>query len=130
MRRVAERGLSTINMSHESYASLSSALNAIGLTGQQIHPDQLVVSAQRGPVWPNRGNSFWLSLQSGTWYLSTWSPVCYRIPEDQDVVAVCLACAGFGTLTMYRVPEEITARFAMTQISDDEFDRLFPDTAE
>ena len=75
-------------MHPDSYTALTSALNAIDLTGQQMRPDQLVVSAQRGPVWPDRGNSFWLSHQNGTWYLSTWSPVCYRIPAGQDVVAV------------------------------------------
>ena len=108
-----------------SYASLISALDAIGLTGQQMRPDQLVVSTQRGPVWPDRGNSFWLSLQSGTWYLSTWSPVCYRIPAGQDVVAVCAACMKSGTSAMYQVPEKIAARIGMERISDDEFDRLF-----
>jgi hypothetical protein len=114
-------------MRPDSYASLTSALNATGLTGQQMRPDQLVVSAQRGPVWPDRGSSFWLSLQGGTWYLSTWSPACYRIPADHDVVAVCSACMGFGTSAMYRVPDEIAARFGMEQISDDEFERLFPE---
>lgn len=77
-------------------------------------------------MWPDRGNSFWLSLHGGIWYLSTWLPVCYRIPGDQDVVAVCSACMGFGTSAMYRVPDEIAARFVMEQISDDEFERLFP----
>ncbi|MBV9659469.1 MAG: hypothetical protein JO295_15315 [Verrucomicrobia bacterium] len=114
-------------MSHESHASLSSALAAIDLIGQQMRPYQLVVSAQRGSVWPNRGNSFWLSLQSGTWYLSTWSPVCYRIPGDQDVLAVCSACMAVGMSAMDRVPDEIAARFGMEQISDDEFERLFPE---
>src|SRR6266516_1851240 len=113
-------------MHADSYTALTSALNAIGLTGQQMRPDQLVVSAQRGPVWPDRGNSFWLSLQSGTWYLSTWLPACYRIPGGQDVVAVCSACMGFGTSAMYRVPDEIAARLGLERISDSEFDRLFP----
>src|SRR5688572_19209309 len=114
-------------MSQQSYASLISALNAIGLTVQQERPDQLVVSKQPRPVWPDRSNSFWLSFQGGTWYLSTWSPVCYRIPAGQDVVAVCAACMESGTSAMYRVPEEIAARFGMERIADDEFERLFPE---
>ena len=114
-------------MRHQSYASLSNALKAVGLTAQQTRPDQLIVSAQQGPVWPDRGNSFWLSLQNGAWYLSTWSSVCYRIPEDQDLVAVCSVCMGFGTSAMDRVPDEIAARFNMSQISEDEFESLFPE---
>jgi len=113
-------------MSLESYASLTNALHSIGLTGQQVRPHQLVVSAQRGPVWPDRGNSFWLSLQNDTWYLSTWSPVCYRIPAGQDVVALCSACMEIGTSAMDLVPEEIAARFGLVRISYTEFDELFP----
>jgi len=82
---------------------------------------------QQGPVWPDRGNSFWLSIWDDTWYLSTWAPVCYRIPAGQDVVAVCSACKESGTSTMYQVPEEIAARFGMERIADDEFARLFPE---
>ena len=114
-------------MGYDNYAALTNALHAIGLTGQEENPVQLVVSAQQGPVWPNRGNSFWLSLQDGTWYLSTWLPACYRIPADQDVVALCKACMEFGTSAMYRVPDEIIARFDLDEISDGEFERFFPE---
>ena len=115
-------------MSYDSYASLTDALNDIGLIGEQSRPDQLIVSAQRGAVWPDRGNSFWLSRQEGTWYLSTWLPACYRIPASQDVVALCSACMKFGTSAMYQMPDEITTRFGLERISDSEFDRLFPES--
>ncbi len=59
-------------MSADPYVSLTNALAAIGLTGQRTLPHQLIVSTQEGPVWPNRGNSFWLSHHQGTWYLNTW----------------------------------------------------------
>lgn len=114
-------------MSPDSYASLTDALNAIGLSAQQMRPHQLIVSAQPGPVWPDRGNSFWLSLQSGAWYLSTWLPACYRIPSDQDVVALCSACMKAGESAMYQVPDDIVALFGLERISDDEFERLFPE---
>jgi|SRR5688572_23698059 len=113
-------------MSEEAYASMVHALSAVGLTAQRHGPDQLIVSTQEGPVWPNRGNSFWLSFQGGRWLLSTWLPACYRIPPGQDVVALCSACMQSGT-AMYKVPEEIARRFALERISNDEFDRLFPE---
>src|SRR5215472_7454134 len=109
-------------MSANSYASLITALKAIGLSGQQQGPDQLVVSSQVGPVWPDRGNSFWLSLKSGTWYLSTWLPACYRVPAGQDVVALCSVCIGFGASAMWQVPDEIASRFGLERLSDDEFE--------
>jgi hypothetical protein len=115
-------------MNHTPYDSLTEALNSIGLIAQQRRSDQLIVSAQRGPVWPDRGNSFWQSVQGGTWYLNTWLPACYRIPSGQDVLAVCSACMESSTSAMYRVPDEITARFGLERISDDEFARLFPES--
>jgi hypothetical protein len=115
-------------MSPHSYASLTSALNAIDFTAELVRPDQLAVAAQPGPVWPNRGNSFWLSLQNGVWYLSTWLPACYRIPNGRDVVAICAACMEVGGTAMYVVPDEITARFGLEPISDDEFEQIFPES--
>jgi hypothetical protein len=114
-------------MNADSYASLASALKAIGLSGYQKRPDQMVVSSQEGPAWPNRGNSFWLSLQGGTWYLSTWLPACYRVPAGQDIVALCSACMELQASAMYRMPDEIATRFGLEHISDSEFERLFPD---
>ena len=115
-------------MSPDSYAALTNALSAIGLTRQQVRANQLVVSAPQGPVWPNRGNSFWLSMQGGVWYLGTWLPACYRVPPSQDVVAVCSACMEVGASAMYRVPDEIAAHFGLERISDDEFGRIFPES--
>jgi hypothetical protein len=115
-------------VSHDSYATLIVELAAVGLTGQLSHPDQLVVSSQRGPVWPNRGNSFWLSLQGNDWHLITWSPTGYRIPARQNVVDVCLACMECGTSAMYQVPDEIVGRFGLSRIPDSDFERLFPES--
>jgi hypothetical protein len=114
----------------DPYNAVADALKQAGLTPRRTRPDQLIVSVQEGPVWPNRGNSFWLSHIEGTWYLSTWLPVCYRIPPNQDVVSVCLACMATGTSAMYRVPPEISARFGLQAIDDRQYERLFPTEGE
>jgi hypothetical protein len=87
--------------------------------------DTLVVSCQRGPVWPDRGNSFWLSCKDNVWYLSTWLPVGYRIPGDQDIVALCAACMAGAESAMYRVPPPLVARFSLHELAETEYDRLF-----
>lgn len=117
-------------MQPDPYVVLTEALAAVGLTGQRNRPDQLVVSGQQGPVWPNKGNSFWLSQNQGVWYLSTWSPVCYRVPENQDLVQLCVACMAIGTSAMYRVPPDIAARFKLQEIDDRQYERLFPTEGE
>ena len=93
-------------MQPDPYIALTEALAAVGITGQRTRPDQLIVSAQRGPMWPNQGNSFWLSYNQGLWYLSTWLPACYRVPPD------------------------ILARFQLQEIDDRQYERLFPTEGE
>jgi hypothetical protein len=109
----------------ESYEQLASALATIGLTGQMMRRDQLVVSSQEGPVWPNRGNSFWMSKLDGVWYLSTWGPICYRVPQAEDLISLCSACMQVGNSAMWHVPDEIVGRFGLQEIGPAEFNRLF-----
>jgi len=112
-------------MQPDSYEAVARALAKLGLVGQMQSEDQLIVSSQHGPVWPNRGNSFWLSRKDGTWYLSTWLPAGYRVPADQDVVALCSACMG-GPSAMHRVPADIVERFGLHELDENEYERLFP----
>jgi hypothetical protein len=117
-------------MNCDPYNTLTDALAAAGLTAQRSRPDQLIVSAQQGSVWPKRGNSFWLSQNQGVWYLSTWLPACYRVPANQDVVRLCVACMAVGSAAMDRVPPKIVARFELQGIDDRQYERLFPTEGE
>lgn len=118
------------DMQPDPYSALTEALAAIGITAQRSRPDQLIVSAQEGPVWPNKGNSFWLSHNEGLWYLSTWLPACYRVPADQDIVSLCSACMSVGSSAMYRLPPDITASYQLQEIDDRQYERLFPTEGE
>jgi hypothetical protein len=113
-------------MQPDSYDLMEKALAELALVGRVQGKDQLVVSSQNGPVWPNRGNSFWLSQKDGDWYLSRWLPAHYKIPADQDIKALCSACMNGPTSAMYRVPSEIIAQFGLKELGENEFERLFP----
>jgi hypothetical protein len=117
-------------MDTDPYNQLLEALSRAGLIGQRNLPDQLIVSTQPGPVWPARGNSFWLSHREGLWYLSTWLPVHYRVPASQDVVQLCTTCVASSTSAMYRVPPEIVNRFQLQEIDDRQYEELFPTEGE
>ena len=117
-------------MEADLYIPLIEALARVGLIGQRNLPDQLIVSTQQGPVWPNRGNSFLLSHRAGLWYLSTWLPVHYRVPAKQDVVQLCSACMAGSESAMYRVPPEIVSRFELQEIDDRQYEELFPTEGE
>ena len=112
-------------MQPDSYDSMSKVLEGLGLVGQVQNGDQLVVSSQEGPVWPARGNSFWLSHRQGIWYLSTWLPAGYSIPADQDIVALCSTIMSLATTAMYRISPEIVSRFGLRELDEDEYQRLF-----
>ncbi len=111
-------------MQPDSYSAMTVALAKVGLVGQLQGEDQLVVSAQGGPVWPNHGNSFWLSRKQGAWYLSSWLPAGYRVPADQDLIALCSACMG-GPSAMYRVAPEVIQRFGLEELDENAYERLF-----
>ena len=117
-------------MNADPYIPLIQALAGVGLIGQRDLPDELIVSAQQGPVSPDRGNRCLLSYREGFWYLSTWSPVHYRVPAKQDVVQLCSACMAVGASAMDRVPPEIVTQFELQEIDDREYEELFPTEGE
>jgi hypothetical protein len=92
--------------------------------GQQ---NQLVVSRQRGPgpVWPEAGNSFWISKLSGDWYICTWGCYYYQIPAECSVVDVCEKFVAVGRDAQVRVPLDIIERFSLVETDPDDFDRMF-----
>jgi len=105
------------------YETLAQALTPHGITAQ-IRPNQLVISAQHGPVWPNRGNSFWVHEHDGVWYICTWTPYAYRLPPEGSIASLCLECMSHGTTAMYRVPEELIDKYQLAELSEAEMDDL------
>jgi hypothetical protein len=117
-------------MNIDPYIPLIQALAGVGLSGQRNLPDELIVSAQQGAVLPDGGNRLLLSQREGFWYLSTLSPVHYRVPAKQDVVRLCSACMAVGASAMNRVPPEIVTQFELQEIDDREYEDLFPTEGE
>ncbi len=110
----------------DPYQALAEELQQAGLVAERTRADQLSVATQEGPTWSNRKHSVWLSQSEGAWYLSTWLPVCYRVPHDQDLVSVCATCAQAGISENYRVRPEVVDRFQLQEIDAAQQERLFP----
>ncbi len=117
-------------MELDPYLPLIQALAGVGLIGQRNLPDELIVSARQSPGSPDGGNRFVLAYREGVWYLSTWSPVHYRVPAKQDVAQLCSACMAAGASAVDRVPPEIVARFGLLEVDDREYEDLFPTEGE
>jgi hypothetical protein len=114
----------------DPYADRASALANDGIRCQFQTSGQLVISRQTGSIWPDRGNSFWVTHVAGRWYLFTWSPVGYRVPDSVDFAAVCRAYMAFGNSAMYRVPREIAEPFGLIELSAEEADAVDSDMGD
>jgi hypothetical protein len=108
----------------DPYEELASALAGNGIRCHFHSSGQMVVSSQVGPTWPNRGNSFWVTHIGGRWYLFTWVPIGYRVPETADMAALCRICMGFGDSAMASVPPEIARVFGLAELSEEEEEAL------
>ncbi len=109
----------------DHYSELASALAKDGIRCQFQSAGQLVVSCQSGSIWPNRGNSFWITHVADHWHLFTWVPVGYRVPDSADIRALCRACMGVGNSAMYRVPIEIAQQFGLIELSEEDAESVF-----
>ncbi len=97
---------------------LEPALSPDGIRCQFQAPGQLVVSTQVGPVWPDRGNSFWVTRVAGPWHLFTWAPVGYRLADPARVAELCRALMACGTKAVGVVPAGVAVEFGPTELSD------------
>lgn len=109
---------------NDQFTEIEQALRDRQISYYCQRPGQLVLSRQRGPVWPDAGNSFWLAKLDGDWYVCTWAPYYYRVPPSSSVLDVAEAFVDVGTAAQWRVPPELITRFGLIEINDDEFDPL------
>lgn len=119
---VRQQKLSGMN---DAYEFLINGLRSRGVATYFQGPEQLVVSRQRGLVLPFSGNSFWVSFHDGPWYLCTWAPTCYRLPTEKNLVDLCVEFVDYGQSAQAEVPTQLIERFGMTELSGDEFERLY-----
>src|SRR5262249_33658655 len=109
----------------DPYQHLAAILAEDGIRCHFQTRGQMVVSRQVGPVWPNRGNSFWLTHTAGHWYLFTWSPIGYRVPDSADIGALCRTCMANGENAMPAVPADIAQVFGLVELSEEEAEGVF-----
>lgn len=114
----------------DPYRRLAAALAKDGIRCHFQSAGQMVVSAQVGPVWPDRGNSFWVAHAGGRWHLFMWSPAGYRLPDAADIAKLCMVCMAHGSSAMAEVPAHIAAEFRLSELSDDEAAAVYAEMDE
>jgi hypothetical protein len=98
------------------YDQLVKCLAGRGISTFFQKPNQLVVCS----TIPNdpASNSFWVTQLEGSWYLSTWLPAVYRIPDEQDVCAVCAAVLLASPTAIYTVDDQSVEAFGLERLPD------------
>lgn len=112
-------------MATDVYVNLARALGPDGIRCQFQQPGQMVVSRQVGPIWPDRGNSFWVTQVDQRWYLFTWSPRGYLVPEAADMTELCRACMNSTDRAMGTVPDDIIESFALDPLTDEQAEIVY-----
>ena len=102
------------------YATLTRTLLQHGILCQFQTPHQLVISTQTGPVWPDRGNSFWITHAGGGWHLFTWAPIGYRLIDPTRISHLCQAFIQQTARAGGKVPPSLAADFGLIELSDAE----------
>jgi hypothetical protein len=103
-----------------SYQDIVAALAADGIICDFQNPEQLTVSRQVGSIWPNRGNTFWVTRATGTWHLFTWFQSGYAVPAHIDIIELCRTCMSFGSKAMHTVPDDIVQTFDLRELTNAE----------
>jgi len=113
---------------NEDYQPLITALAQRSISAYFQNDGQLVISTQQRPALPFAGNSFWVTRKDQCWYLCTWGPVCYEVPEAADITALCADFVARGRCAQTFVPSDILKAYRLRQLDDDEYDKLFADS--
>ncbi|MFT5302838.1 MAG: hypothetical protein ACI814_003655 [Mariniblastus sp.] len=86
---------------------------------------QVSVSIQDGSIWPDRGNSFWITCATGEWNLFTWLGRGYEIPDSSRVVGLCIECMQIDGSAMYSVPDDIVIEFSLRLLTEANAELVF-----
>jgi hypothetical protein len=101
------------------------ALHARGISAYFSAPWSVVVSKQKGPPWPDAGNSFSICKVAGRWYVCTWAPNYYLVPVESSVLEVSAAFVDVGTRAQFVMEDDLMKKFSLQHIDDGEFKRLW-----
>jgi hypothetical protein len=115
-------------MAIDTYDALARAVTAAGFftNGVEDHGTwhRTCVCSKKRPDGDNTGNSFWLSRLPSGWYLGTWGPHLYRLPDESRLAELCvhwLTRVPHGTRPDF--DEQLKAEFGLILVAEEEFDR-------
>jgi hypothetical protein len=64
------------------------------------------------------GNSFWVTLARGRWYLATWAPNYYACPPDADVTRLCTEVLAASEVPLGELTAAMREAHSLTEVHD------------
>jgi hypothetical protein len=120
----------------EDYARLKQAVESAGFfsTFMPIEKvgDRIVCASHQYPEGHQRrglhGNSFWVEKRGTDWFVASWGPVIYRVPDSDRVAELCLRLLRREPGGAYGdFDAEVRRDFALIPVSYEDFDRTAAD---
>ena len=118
-RRPIRRKIST-----RDYQGLLGKIEVAGFFSTFLPHIGALCCASRKEEYGLTGVSFWVAKRKKSWYVATFSPRIYRVPDADKVGDLAVAILRRGGGTPYDFKPEEKERFALVEISEEEFDSL------
>lgn len=83
-----------------------------------------IVCASEGGTWGMGGRSFWCAARQGRWFIATWTPRIYEIPNRDDVASVAIDVLTKNDARCYDIDGEIKARYGLVELGVEQFEAL------
>lgn len=82
---------------------------------------QMVISTQKGvSIWPNNGNSFWVTRATNNWHIFCWTSIGYSIRDESTLAACCVELIRSQSEAMHSIPEKTLSDFQLTKLTGEE----------
>ena len=98
--------------------AIKSAVEAAGFfTAHDTDRRRLICASMRRSDGGLTGNSFWIAERGGDWFLGTWGPHFYRIPEAQRVPELCTTwLRRQSRITLADVDDHVREEFHLVEL--------------
>jgi len=105
-----------------TYDKITKTLVSEGFfTCHRADTDTLVCSSAEWPNVPQQAHSFWVARRGNEWFLGTWAPHVYRVPNASTVAALCIAwLRQHPKRAQWDVDANIRRTFHLSEINADD----------
>jgi hypothetical protein len=105
-----------------SYVELADWLKTKGIGSYMQSADRLVVSNEK-PARPGR-NCFWVTSKGRQWFVGTFLPAGYHVPEAQEIGPLCETVFRSSPTAVYSLDPAIVTRYRLRTLTDAEAEAL------